>query len=113
MIHDWFHSYLYDRTQYTCVNDVPSNRQNILCGVPQGSVLGPLLFLLYINDIPNCLESLGKMSLYADDTNIFIAAASLSELFDVSNNILQLIFNWTVANKLSINLQKTNYILFN
>ena len=67
---DWFTSYLSGRTQYTFCNNNKSELKQITCGVPQGSVLGPLLFILYINDLPNISSKL-KFYLFADDTNIF------------------------------------------
>ena len=68
-LHDWLKSYLSDRTQTTCINNYISKKATISYGVPQGSVLGPLLFLLYINDI--CMASkVIKFHLFADDTNI-------------------------------------------
>ena len=70
-IHNWFCSYLSNRTQYTSVNGTISKPSEIKFGVPQGSVLGPLLFLLYINDIGNIPDLSHKPKLFADDTNIF------------------------------------------
>ena len=72
---DWFTSYLKDRKQFTSIGNVTSDQRPILCGVPQGSVLGPLLFLLYINDFPNCAKALDT-HLFADDCNIFYAQKS-------------------------------------
>ena len=66
----WFKNYLTGRTQYVLYNNTQSSKQYITCGVPQGSVLGPLLFLIYINDIPNCLKH-SKSIVFADDTTIF------------------------------------------
>ena len=65
----WFESYLTNRIQICKVDQITSNERTIKCGIPQGSNLGPLLFLLYINDLPNCL-SLSSASMFADDTNI-------------------------------------------
>jgi len=70
-IFDWFKDYLSNRSQYVFVNHVSSKTLKVNCGVPQGSVLGPLLFLLYVNDIENCIPS-NVVKLYADDTNLFI-----------------------------------------
>ena len=67
----WFESYLYSRQQYVFLNGASSTTSHINCGVPQGSILGPLLFILYINDIAKCSEIL-RLILFADDTNIFL-----------------------------------------
>ncbi len=73
IVKDWFNSYLSERKQYTLVNNVISDLQTISTGVPQGSVLGPILFLLYINDIGNLVnDSNEKLMLFADDSNAFI-----------------------------------------
>ena len=69
--YDWFKSYLLNRQQYTVINGCVSNLAKITCGVPQGSVLGPLLFLLYVNDIANAVPEL-NVKLFADDTNLFV-----------------------------------------
>ena len=76
---NWFISYLEKRYQTCKINNVKSSRKLIKCGVPQGSNLGPLLFLLYVNDLPNCLDQ-AKPSMFADDTNISASAESVDEL---------------------------------
>ena len=76
---DWFKSYLKDRLQYVFLNGVTSEHKSISCGVPQGSVLGPLLFLVYINDLPNISKIL-DFYLFADDTNIYYEDDSLQKL---------------------------------
>ena len=78
MLH-WFQSYLSNRKQYVSINGESSESLGINCGVPQGSVLGPLLFLLYINDLPN-ISKLLNFYLFADDTNIYYESSSLQEL---------------------------------
>ena len=105
---EWFRSYSSDRKQYGSVNGSSSNLLSITCGVPQGSVLGPLLFLIYINDLPNASKKL-TFYLFADDTNIY---EDLSDLTKVVNKELRLIKKWLDANKLSLNNNKTNYIIF-
>jgi len=71
VVHDWFRNYLSNRQQYTCVNGINSSLTSLSCGVPQGSVLGPLLFLIYVNDIGNVGLKV-PVRLFADDTNLFI-----------------------------------------
>ena len=108
---EWFRSYLSDRKKYVSVNGSNSNLLSITCGVPQGSVLGPLLFLIYINDLPNASKKL-TFYLFADDTNIYYEAKDLSNLTKVVNKELRLVKKWLDANKLSLNIDKTNYIIF-
>ena len=84
----------------------------IIClTVPQGSVLGPLLFLIYINDLPNASKKL-TFYLFADDTNIYYEFNDLSNLTKIVNKELRLVKKWLDANKLSLNIDKTNYIIF-
>ena len=108
---EWFRSYLSDRKQYVSVNGSNSNLLSITCGVPQGSVLGPLLFLIYINDLPNVSKKL-TFYLSADDTNIYYESKDLFNLIKIVNKELRLVKKWLDANKLSLNIDKTNYIIF-
>ena len=84
----FFESYLSNRRQRCCVNDELSETAIITCGVSQGSNLGPLLFLIYINDLPNCLDK-ASSRMSADDTNISIAANSVTELEQIINSELK------------------------
>lgn len=107
----WFHSYLTNRSQTVCLNDIFSEKRIITCGVPQGSVLGPLLFLIYINDLCN-VSKLAKFIIYADDTNILYSNADIKTLMATANNDLQLVIKWFKCNRLSLNTSKTKYIIF-
>src|SRR3989441_10970321 len=105
---EWIKNYLHDRSQYTYVNGVKSNVNNISYGVPQGSVLGPLLFLIYVNDIQRATtETVPKM--FADDTNAFIVADNLIDLQYKTNACLSDLNLWCLANKLTINLRSEEH----
>ena len=88
-----------------------SEAETTLCGVPQGSVLGPLLFLLYINDIYKS-SSLFAFYLFADDTSIIVANNNLKELKSLVNRKLGNVNEWLKANKLSLNIKKSNFVIF-
>lgn len=108
---NWFKSYLTGREQYVSYQGVNSERISILCGVPQGSVLGPLLFLIYTNDLHN-ISNYGKYILFADDTNIIFNDTNLQNLARNVTNELNEIGKWFNMNKLSVNVSKTTFILF-
>lgn len=103
--------YLTNRTHCTRINNILSDKLPIKIGVPQGSLLGPLLYLLYIMNISNCNIS-SKYNIYADDTNIVAKANTLSELETVLNNDLKVYSNWLNVNELIMNTKKTNYMIF-
>ena len=106
----WFKSYLKDRQQFCVVNGFSSAKSRIVCGVPQGSLLGPLLFLIYINDLPNCLDySIGRS--FADDTNLTFSAVDLSILQTEMSNDLNIIFNWLSSNELTWNILKPDFMV--
>jgi hypothetical protein len=107
----FFHSYLSDRHQYTIFNGIQSRVNVIDTGVPQGSVLGPLFFLLYVNDITTCLTH-QKVTLFADDTSVLLHNKDLSKLKKESEDTLSKLYDWLICNKLSINWKKTNYLIF-
>ena len=106
-------SYLTNRKQYVMYNDVPSETMDVKFGVPQGSILGPLLFLLYMNDIVNCFsDSEVKFVLYADDTNIFISGPSREATYKKANLVLKHVSIYMKCNLLHINMSKCCYIHF-
>ena len=108
---EWFRNYLNDRTQYVSYKDSKSELMNLTCGVPQGSVLGPLLFIIYTNDLPNCLAE-SNCILFADDTTVFRSSSNADYLASSIQNDLKSLYDWFCANKLSLNIGKTNFLLF-
>jgi len=107
---NWMEDYLSGRMQCVVMSGELSSKQ-VLSGVPQGSILGPLLFDVFLNDITKLVLK-GRLNLYADDANVIYSATTLDRLFnDMQKDQLQL-FNWYKNNGLSLNLTKTQYILF-
>ena len=80
------------------------------CGVPQGSILGPLLFILYVNDLPDCLQN-SNCILFADDTTIYCQSQNINTLYNNMNHELETLNDWFMANKLSLNINKPKHIL--
>ena len=107
----WFKSYLTNRQQFVKIDNIESTFLEVKCGVPQGSILGPLLFLIYVNDMYLSVPKLNAV-MFADDTNLFISGADYKTLFKIMNEQLSLIETWFAANKLSLNTDKTKYTLF-
>ena len=108
---NWFASYLSNRKQYVYYNGHSSEIKSIKCGVPQGSVLGPLLFLLYINDLPNVSSKL-RFYLFADDTNLYYESYDLKKIEKVVNKEMNKLFQWLCSNRLALNISKTNFVIF-
>ena len=107
----WFESYLANRKQFVSINGFASSTSSIASGVPQRSVLGPLLFLLYINDLHVAIKH-SKVHHFADDTNLLIINKSLKRLNKLLNSDLKNFTNWLNANKISLNVSKTELIIF-
>ena len=110
-IHDWFKSYLSNRTQFVYYNNTISEVKGISHGVPQGSILGPILFIIYLNDFSRASNILFSI-LFADDTTVLIEGHSYNNIITVLNNELYKIDTWLQANKLTINMNKTHYMVF-
>ena len=108
---NWFQSYLTNRKQYVEVNGASSDVLDVMCGVPQGSVLGPLLFLIFINDLPAVFKKL-NFYLFADDTNIYFESDSLDLLEKTMNKELKKVDKWLTTNRLALNVDKSHFALF-
>ena len=106
-----FHSYINNRKQAVFCNSVYFTTKVISSGVPQGSVLGPILFLIYINDLVRCSSKL-KFTIYADDTTLLMADKNLQTLHTNLCNEFGNVYQWTKHYRLKLNVNKTNYILF-
>ena len=113
---EWFRSYLSHRSRCVELNSLSSARKTITTGVPQGSILGPLLFLIYMNDIPQTSQSF-RFIVYADDSNLFTTVEyslpiSISNVSEILNNELKEINDWLSLRKLTFNTQKTKFMVF-
>ena len=108
---DWFKSYRSNRNQYVSINGFHSGLTSINCGIPQGSVLGPLLFLLYINDFNQAIKFC-KVHHFADDTNLLCLSNSIKKLNKLVNTDLKHLVNWLNPNKISLNVKKTEMVIF-
>ena len=107
---DWFESYLTNRKQFCSLNSLRSKARKVTCGVPQESCLGPLLFIIYLNDLEKCLQS-SRASIYADDTSLTIASMDPVKLVDDAHHELLNISEWMRVNKLSPNPRKTEFMV--
>ena len=104
-------NFLKDRKYFVCTNGFQSAAKTSNIGVPQGSTLGPLLFLLYINDIEN-VSNLLKFILFADDTTVLFKSHSINDLNKILTAEVSKVIKWFSANRLLINISKTNCMLF-
>ena len=110
-LYNWFESYLKNRKQYVIYNNPEFDIGSITHGVPQGSILGPLLFIIYMNDFSKASELLFVI-LFADDTNIFLEGMSYNKIILEMNTELYKIETWLAANRLTLNVNKTHYMIF-
>ena len=108
---NWLQSSLPTREQFVSVNNKESDKRTIKYGVPQGSILGPLLFVIYINDIPKICD-IAKFVLYADDANIIISGENMMDIEEKCNILLHALSAWVKSNGLLLNLKKTIYMVF-
>ncbi len=106
----WVQSYLTNRKQFVNLNGAKSKHMPI-CGVPQGSILGPLLFTIYINDMNAAVQS-SIVHHFADDTNLLFSNRNPKMITKMLNKDLELLFEWLCANRLSLNVAKTEFIVF-
>ena len=106
-----FKSYLSNRKQYVQLEKSKSQLRPITCGVPQGSVLGPLFFILFINDLYKCCPE-GKVRLFADDTTIFFHKNNINDIITTGKLIMIQLTNWLRANKLTLNADKSTFTIF-
>ncbi len=107
----WFLNYLSGRVQSIKYLGTQSTRLPITCGVPQGSILGPLMFIMYINDLGTYLSD-SKVSLYADDTALYTSSSSQIELVLNLRLEISVVDEWLKANRLTLNTKKTKYVIF-
>ena len=108
---EWFRSYLKNRVQCAKVNNIVSSELTTRCGVPQGSILGPLLFIVYINDLNEILSET-KANLYADDTAVYISGSNYIEVILALRIEMDNIVQWLRLNKLTLNVSKTKLMIF-
>lgn len=112
MLAQWFEFYLSNRSQLVNVGKINSDIANVPCGVPQGSILGPLLFLCFVNDMVISIDPDCKLLLYADESTIPFFHKDLDLIANKLGKVLESCSEWLVDNKLSLHLGKTECILF-
>ena len=109
IVYNWFENYLTGRRQYVEIEESRSNIYQIECGVPQGSILGPLLCLIYVNDI--AMSTTANILSFADDTSLYLSNSDERELYVSTNSAIKSLYEWFCANKLALNASKTKYII--
>ena len=107
---EWFHSYLSSRYQKTVIGQASSTSRKVSVGVPQGSILGPLIFAIYINDLPKVLRNT-TVTLFADDTALYCSSQSARELQTMLNQDLDRLAQWLYEHKLTLNVSKSKFML--
>ena len=107
----WFESYLTNRSQFVLFNGTKSDTRDVTCGVPLGSILGPLLFILYINDFAKVSDKLFYV-LFADDTNVFLNGKYINTLVATVQHELSKLYIWLLENKLTLNVSKSHFMVF-
>ena len=110
IVNKWLSSYLSERSQSVTLNGITSSKMNVSCGVPQGSILGPLLFLVYVNDMNLAVKS-SVIHQFADDTNFLYSGKSLKKIKTSVEKDLAFLYDWLRANRLSSNARKTEFII--
>jgi len=110
-IYKWLESYLSNRSQYVQFKNHNSDCRNVVCGIPQGSVIGPKLFILFINDISEASKDMNFL-LFADDTTVFKSGTDINELMTIIEREMSKLKKWFDCNKLSLNWDKTNCMFF-
>ena len=108
----WLDSYLSNRGEFVELSGVKSSTQDIQCGVPQGSILGPLLFLVYVNDMVSVIDQPCKLFLYADDSILAVSGNDIDSVEGILTGNMGRLSDWLVENKLSLHLGKTESIMF-
>lgn len=108
---DWFRSCITNRKQLVQYQNCKSSSTSVQCGVPQGSILGPLLFLLYINNITRSSNILNYI-LFANDSNLYVSSIKVYDLLSIGNREVIKVSDWMMSNKLTLNLEKTHYFVF-
>ena len=108
---EWFSSYLSNRSQRTNFKGELSNSLPVSLGVPQGSILGPLFFLLFINDLPLYISPVANLTMFADDTSVLVSGPSVSDLNDLLNSISTEVYSWATFNRMALNTKKTKSLM--